>query len=65
MRLDYGYSHTAYESGIGAAINVTRCLRDSTKCGTDSPEFVMKENCLTSAGLALRESLMVIISFLL
>jgi len=39
QRWEFGYAHGAYDSGLGAAKNITNCMRDKDKCATDSPKF--------------------------
>ena len=39
QRWEFGYSHGAYDSGWGAAKNITNCMRDEEKCAADSPKF--------------------------
>ena len=61
QRWEYGYSHGAYQNGNKAAQNITKCLRNSDNCPTDSPVFIMEKDCTTSAGFTMRENLLAIV----
>ena len=57
QRIEFGYTHGAYESGHKAAVNITKCMNNEADCLPDKPVFIGKGESCSSASLISSSSL--------